>query len=158
MDQAIQKSAGGQHHGGSKESPRHSPVHDADDAPVLQNQVFRRRFADFQIGNLRQRGLHRRAIERAVGLGAGPAHGRTFAAVEQAELDAGRIRDPAHQPVQRIDLAHQMAFAHPADGGIAGHFAQGLELWVSSRVRAPARADAAAASQPAWPPPITMTS
>ena len=31
-------------------------------------------------------------------------------------------------------------------------------LWVSSRVRAPVRAEAAAASQPAWPAPITMTS
>ena len=31
-------------------------------------------------------------------------------------------------------------------------------LWVSSRVRAPNRADAAAASQPACPPPIMITS
>jgi hypothetical protein len=31
-------------------------------------------------------------------------------------------------------------------------------LWVSSSVRAPARADASAASVPAWPPPTTMTS
>ena len=31
-------------------------------------------------------------------------------------------------------------------------------LWVSNRVRAPRRALAAAASQPAWPPPITITS
>ena len=31
-------------------------------------------------------------------------------------------------------------------------------LWVSSSVRAPARAAASAASVPAWPPPITMTS
>src|SRR5829696_6941364 len=30
--------------------------------------------------------------------------------------------------------------------------------WVSSRVRAPSRAAAAAASQPAWPPPTTITS
>ena len=30
--------------------------------------------------------------------------------------------------------------------------------WVSSSVRAPARAAAEAASQPAWPPPITITS
>ena len=29
----------------------------------------------------------------------------------------------AHQPVQRIDLAHQMALAEAADGGIAGHCA-----------------------------------
>lgn len=31
-------------------------------------------------------------------------------------------------------------------------------LWVSNSVRAPARAAASAASVPAWPPPITMTS
>ena len=31
-------------------------------------------------------------------------------------------------------------------------------LWVSSRVRAPKRAEAAAASHPACPPPITITS
>src|SRR5207248_8178234 len=33
-----------------------------------------------------------------------------------------------------------------------------LRLWVSSSVRAPARTAAAAASHPAWPPPITITS
>ena len=31
-------------------------------------------------------------------------------------------------------------------------------FWVSKTVRAPARAEAAAASQPAWPPPMTTTS
>src|SRR5690625_4992612 len=31
-------------------------------------------------------------------------------------------------------------------------------LWVSSSVRAPARAEASAASVPAWPPPTTITS
>ena len=31
-------------------------------------------------------------------------------------------------------------------------------LWVRRTVRAPIRALAAAASQPAWPPPITITS
>ena len=31
-------------------------------------------------------------------------------------------------------------------------------LWVSSSVRAPIRAEASAASVPAWPPPTTMTS
>ncbi len=32
---------------------------------------------------------------------------------------------PAHQTVQRIDLAHQMALAETADRGIAGHRADG---------------------------------
>jgi hypothetical protein len=29
----------------------------------------------------------------------------------------------AHQPVQRVDLAHHMPLAQAADGRIAGHFA-----------------------------------
>ncbi len=32
------------------------------------------------------------------------------------------------------------------------------KLWVTSAVRAPSLAAAAAASQPAWPPPMTTTS
>ena len=99
------------------------------------------------------------AIELAVGLGARPAHGRTLGAIEHPELDAGRVGDPAHQPVERIDLAHEMAFAEAANGRIARHRADGRKArCVSSAVRAPMRAAAAAASQPAWPPPTTMTS
>ena len=75
----------------------------------------------------RDRGLHGRGIELAVGLGARPAHRRTLAAIEHAELDAGGIGDPAHQAVQRIDLADQMALAEPADRRIAGHRADGRE-------------------------------
>ena len=57
----------------------------------------------------------------------GPAHRRTLAAVEDAELDAAAIGDAAHQAVQRVDLAHQMALAEPADRRIAGHRADGRE-------------------------------
>src|SRR5262249_45942762 len=55
------------------------------------------------------------------GLGAGAAHGGTFAAIKDAELDAAAISDAAHQAVQRIDLAHQMTLAETADGWIARH-------------------------------------
>ena len=72
--------------------------------------------------------LHGGAIEGAIGLGARTAHRRTFAPVEQTELNSRRIRDTAHQAIQRIDLAHQMAFADAADRGIAGHLAQGGDL------------------------------
>ena len=46
---------------------------------------------------------------------------RTFPAVEHTKLDAGGVRDPAHQPVQRVNLADQMTLAETADRGIAGH-------------------------------------
>ena len=68
------------------------------------------------------------AIELAVGLGARPLHGRTLGAVQHAELDAGLVDDAAHQPVERIDLAHEMPLAEAADGRVARHLADGLEL------------------------------
>ena len=67
------------------------------------------------------------AVELAVGLGARAAHRRALAAVEDAELDAGGVGGAAHQPVERVDLAHQMALAEPADGRIAGHLADRVE-------------------------------
>src|SRR5262249_25296215 len=67
--------------------------------------------------------LHGGAIELAVGLGARTAHRRSLRPVEEAELDARRIGDPSHQPVKRIDLAHEMALAEATDGGVTRHFA-----------------------------------
>ena len=79
-------------------------------------------------GGLGDRRLHR-LRDRACGRPgrAGPAR-PALGAVEQAELDAGRVGDPAHQAVERIDLAHQMALAEPADRRIARHLADGRGL------------------------------
>ena len=74
-----------------------------------------------RFGVCRNRGLHRRRIEFAVGLCARPAHGRTFAAVENTELDAALVGDAPHQTIQSVDFTDQMAFAQPADRRIAGH-------------------------------------
>ena len=46
---------------------------------------------------------------------------------------------PAHDTVQGIDLADQVTLAEAADGRVAGHRADGRELWVSSTLRAHAR-------------------
>ena len=71
--------------------------------------------------------LHGGGVELAVGLRARPAHRRPLAPVEHAELDAATVGDASHQPVERIDLAHQMALAEPADRRIARHGADGGE-------------------------------
>ena len=48
------------------------------------------------------------------------------------------IGNPAHQAVESIDLADQMAFAESADSGIAGHLADGRRsAWVTSAVARP---------------------
>ena len=80
------------------------------------------------------------AVELAVRLGARPLHGRALAAVQHAELDARTVDGAAHDAVERVDLAHQVALAEPADGRVAGHLADGFELVRhKQRPRAPAR-------------------
>jgi hypothetical protein len=76
----------------------------------------------------RQRSLHGLAIELAVGLRPWPAHGGALRAIEQPELDAGGVRHPAHDAVESVDLADEVALPEPANGRVATHLADGLEL------------------------------
>ena len=70
----------------------------------------------------------------------GPRTAGPLAPVEDAELDAGLVRDAAHQPVERIDLADEMALAEAADRRIAGHGAdRGEAMRDQRRARAQAR-------------------
>ncbi len=56
-------------------------------------------------------GEHRLAVYLAVCLSSRALHSGAFATVQQPELNTGRIGNAAHHTIQRIDLAHQMAFA-----------------------------------------------
>ena len=55
-------------------------------------------------------------------------HGRALAAVEHAELDAGGVDGPAHGPAQGVDLADDLPLGHAADGRIAAHLGDGVEV------------------------------
>ena len=125
MDEAAQKRAGGEHDGGGANAAAVREPHAAH--AVRDQKVVDLGLDHRQIRRLPQRFLHRRRVKLAVGLRAWAAHRRTFAAIEEAELDAGRIRHPAHQAIKRIDLTNEMALAEPADGGIARHGADGGE-------------------------------
>ncbi|SRR6266404_7782738 len=48
---------------------------------------------------------------------------RALAAVQNPELDAGAVDHPAREPVERVDLAHEMSLAEPADRRVARHLA-----------------------------------
>ena len=43
-------------------------------------------------------------------------------------MDAAGIRATCHEPAHGIDLAHQVALADAADGGIAGHLAERFDV------------------------------
>ncbi len=124
MDEPAQEGAGGEHHGAGAEAAAVSG-YDSVNPIAVDDQVLDRRLDHFEIWRGADGRLHRLAVELAVGLGARALNGRAFAPVEHAELDAGGIGDPAHQAVQRVDLAHQMALAEAANGRIAGHLADG---------------------------------
>ena len=139
MDEAVEERAGRQNHGARPRSRAPIAAIRPTTRPSSTSRSSTPPSMTSRFGGRRDRGLHGLAIELAVGLGAGAVHGRALGAVEQAELDAGRVGDPAHQAVERIDLADQMALAEPADGRIARHFADRRE---GVRDQRRARADA----------------
>ena len=120
MDQAAQERAGGQDRRAAGELAAVHQAH-AGHGAIGDQQVVDLAFDHREIFRLADRALHRLGVELAVGLGARAAHRRTLAAIEYAELDSALVGDPAHQAVERIDLAHQMALAEPADRRVAGH-------------------------------------
>jgi hypothetical protein len=124
MDQAPQEGAGGDDDCPCPQQPAIGQPNTAD-SPVRHNQLVGLAFDHLETGGLADRSLHRGGIELAVGLGPGAADRGTLAAVEHAELDPAGIGHAAHQAVERIDLADQMTLAETADGGIAGHRADG---------------------------------
>jgi hypothetical protein len=105
VDEAAQERTGCQHNGARRYFAAVREFN-ATDAAILQNEVIYLGFDHSQIGRFANRGLHRRRIELAVGLGAGAAHCRAFSAVENPKLDAAEVCDPAHKAVQGIDFTH----------------------------------------------------
>ncbi len=65
---------------------------------------------------------HTCSVDFAVCLGTRPLHRGSFPSVQQPELDPGRIRDPSHHAVQRVNLPHQVSFTQATNGRIAGHY------------------------------------
>jgi hypothetical protein len=126
MDQAAQKGPGGDDHSAGGDLPALTQP-DAGDATVRDDQLVSLALDHIEISGLPDRGLHRGGIEFAVCLGPWSADRRTLAAVQHPKLDPTRIRHPAHQTVQGIDFADQMALAETPNSGIAGHRPDGRE-------------------------------
>ena len=72
--------------------------------------------------------LHPELVGLLVALGAGRAHRRTLGGIEHPKLDSGGIGVERHRATQRIDLPDHVAFGQSADGRVAGHLANGVEI------------------------------
>ena len=94
---------------------------------MRDNQVSGLAFDDPQAGKGSHFRLHGGTVERSVCLRAWSADGRTLPSVKDPELDSGLVGDSAHQAIECVHLADQVALPEPADRRIAGHLADGRE-------------------------------
>ncbi len=83
---------------------------------------------DEEVGDGFEFFAHADAVEGLIALGAGRPDGGATGGVEQAELDAAGVGDLAHDAAEGVDLAHEMAFGDAADGGVAGHLGDEVEV------------------------------
>ena len=123
MNEAAQERAGGQHDAARTDFAPVAEDEPTDPPRCIEQQILGRALDDRQTGGLGEQRRHGRAVELPIGLRAGAPHRRPLAAVQHAELDAGAVDRAAHDPVERIDLAHQMALGEPADRRVARHLA-----------------------------------
>ena len=157
VDEAAQECAGGQNHDAAGQRAAIGEF-DAADAAILRERDRRPRLRHVEIGRCADRRLHRLRVELAVGLGARAAHGGTFAPVEHAELDAAVSATRPMRPSRASISRTRWPLPRPPMAGLHDIAPMVAIRCVTRAVLAPMRALAAAASQPAWPPPMTMTS
>ena len=86
-----------------------------------EQQVRDENLLDIEVLRLLTRLFHRELVELLVRLRAQRMDSGALARIEHAELNACLVRIDAHLAAERIELAHEMAFAWAADRRVAGH-------------------------------------
>ena len=100
----------------------------ADGPPAFLKDLGDHVLPDVQPGLGEKGALHRGEVAFPVHLGAAGAHGRPFAGVEDAELDARFVRPEPHAAAQGVDLAYEMPLGKSADGRIAGKMSYAVRV------------------------------
>jgi len=68
------------------------------------------------------------AILARVALNTGRAHSWAFAGVECAVLNGGGVCDACHKTAEGIDFFGEVAFCDAADGGVAAHLCNAVDV------------------------------
>jgi hypothetical protein len=124
MHQCGHERTGGDNHRRAGQRPPIRQPHRAHPPPSValhHLDLVHQPLDDLESARLRQHALHRLGVKSAVGLGPRRPDGWPLAAIEHAELNACPVDAAAHDPAKRIDLAHHLALADPADGRVARH-------------------------------------
>ena len=91
-------------------------------------EAFHTTLAQGEIGCGFNHSLHTLPVEGLVRLRTRRANGRPLTCVQDAELNARLINGAGHLPTKRVNLPHQMAFAHPSDSRIARHLTDVIKV------------------------------
>jgi hypothetical protein len=84
--------------------------------------------ADVEVGLGLEDFAHFDAIELLIALCAGTPDGGAARSVEETELDAHGVRDFAHDAAKCVDFTDEMAFGDTADGWVAAHLGDEIEV------------------------------
>ena len=101
-----------------------------DEAMPIQfdEQIFNDFLAESEVGLRFDDAFHFLLVGFFVGLGARAVHRGAFAAVEQAELDAGGIDGLAHGAAEGVDFANDLSLGDAADGWVTAHLRDGVAV------------------------------
>ena len=100
---------------------------------VFKHQIDNLRLLDVEIGLGLEHLAHLHPILPLVALRSRRPHRRPARGVQQAELDADSVRNLAHDAAQRIYFAHQVALGDAADGRVARHLRDQVEIEAKQR-------------------------
>src|SRR5271163_3508991 len=127
VHEAFQKRAGREDDGRRLEDLAYLRLDAAHDA-VLNDQALDARLAHLQVGGALEHALTARAVGGLVGLRAAGANGRALARIQKSKLDSSLVGRQAHLAAKGVDLADQVTLADAADGRVAGHLADVIEV------------------------------
>ena len=128
VDQPVEKRSRSQNHA---RSVHRRPVGEDDPgngrarALPIDRQILHAAVQDIEVFLTPEKSLHGPPVKTAIRLRARSLYGGAFSTVENPELDSGPVDRPAHDAVERVDLANQMPLAEAADRRVARHFANG---------------------------------
>ena len=131
MHQTAQECACGDHHGSTTKleveicpHTHHLPA----SPTVAEDQPGYRRLEKLQIRLQLQGMLQPKLIRLLVALRARRLHGGALRLVEQPKLDSGQIGVYRHLAAQGVDFTHDLPLRLPADGGVARHLRDRIEI------------------------------
>jgi hypothetical protein len=95
---------------------------------VFEDEVYDFGLADVEAGLGLEEFAHFDAIELFIALGAGAPDGGTAGGVQEPKLNAYSVGDLAHDAAECVDFADKMALGDSADGGVAAHLGDEVEV------------------------------